>query len=114
MGDAVTDELDDLAAEPDDDAPQTDEAGDSDHGWPDADTYDGPCVGGPYAGRSASSRFPRGFLLVDRPRGRAGVYAYAGTVFICQGEASPLDDDGRWTAAESDEYDVIAYDDGVP
>jgi hypothetical protein len=109
MGNTVMtdDELDDLAAEPDDDAQPLDG---TDHGWADADTYDGPCVGGPYAGRPASSRFPRGFLLVDRPHGRAWVYAYAGNVFMCQGEASPLDEVGRWTAAESGDYDVIAYD----
>jgi hypothetical protein len=29
---------------------------------------------------------------------------------MCQGEASPLDEVGRWTAAESGDYDVIAYD----
>lgn len=107
MSDEQLDELDDLAAEPDDTYVPDVSADDDDD---DDVTYDGVCADGPYAGKRASSRFPRGFLLVDRPRRRVWVYAYAGGVFT-SGPARVLDNDARWLAADGDEYDVVAYDD---
>lgn len=106
------DELDDLAAEPD--VVDMDDVDEPDYD-DDEDTYTAACAGGPYAGRTATSRCPKGFLLVDRPTRRAWLYDFGQSgdvaVFVCRAStAMPLDDDARWRAATDLDYDVIAYE----
>jgi hypothetical protein len=76
-------------------------------------TYDYACLGGPLEGQRVISRFPDGFLLVEKPTGLAWLY-----------DRSQVDDP-RWmmrdgspfiwdtvrshAAAEGNTYDVIAY-----
>src|ERR1700752_1072356 len=38
--------------------------------------YIGQCVGGPMDGQQGESRFPKGFVLIDRPNSAAWVYDY--------------------------------------
>jgi hypothetical protein len=101
-------ELDDTGAEPDDSEPAP--AGNDD----DEDTavVTGVCQGGPYHGCRITSRYPKGFLLVDKARSRAYVYDHDGAVtFLCRDpQGAPLDDAGRWRAAEEPAYDVLALD----
>lgn len=108
--DDMSGELDEDAADPDD----TTEPGpaETDDDADDTDTI-GTVRGGPYDGRTVTSRYPKGFLLADKARRLAYVYDYDGAgSFICRAAAGvPLDDDGRWRAAEGSTYDVIAYDD---
>lgn len=111
-------ELDDTAAELDDaDLTDPDAAAGPDTGEP--ERYTGTCVGGPYHGTTMTSRYPKGFLLVDRPSNTAWIYDYGNApaaVFTCRDTAgATLDEAGRWRAAEEATYDVIAYDtDPVP
>ncbi len=109
-------DLDDLAAELDDD--DNDPAGDDAQAErPEALHYHaGLVVGGPqpYPGRLLVSRFPSGVLLADRPSGTAWVLDYdpAAGVYRCRDDAgAPLDEAGRWRAAEGPTYEVRAYDD---
>lgn len=70
----------------------------------------GRAQGGPLDGQTVSSRFPKGFLLVDKANGHAWVYAWNGIVFIVQdSEPRELIDELRWETAEGSEYDVMAY-----
>jgi hypothetical protein len=62
-------------------------------------------------GLTGQSRYPKGFVLVDKPNGVAVVYDYKDGDFIAR-EPVVLDDGKRWSAAESDGWDVRAYDDG--
>ena len=80
--------------------------------------YSGPCIGGPMDGRDGMSRFPSGFLLVDRPTQTCWVYDWnpgdrSFTVRAAAGE--PLVEDrgaakNRYRAAEEPEFDVIAWE----
>lgn len=106
-------ELDDTAAELDDtDQAQPDDPPETDP----PQRYSGKCIGGLYHGRTMISRYPKGFLLVDRPSDTAWVYDLTPLpfpTFVCRDPAgAPLDESGRWRAAEEATYDVIAYDDG--
>lgn len=112
-------ELDDLAAEPDTCDPEA--AADGDTTAADCPVYySGDCYGGPYDMLRVTSRYPRGFLLVDKPDRICWIYDYADGRFTCrdpQGAgdrreplAWPLDDVRRWQAADSDSWDVRAYD----
>jgi hypothetical protein len=106
-------ELDDTAAEPDSNYLAEPEVDDDE---PDPPVFTGMCVGGPYNDRTITSRFPGGFVLVDRVRNRAWVYVAGKSpdgvaVFVCRDPAGAvLDEAGRWRAAESADYDVIVYD----
>lgn len=74
------------------------------------DYYVGRVQGGPLDDTLASSRFPKGFLLVNKPAGKAWIYDWNGEVFLCrEPEGLDLDDTKRWDAAEGSEYDVRAY-----
>ncbi|WP_157239515.1 hypothetical protein [Catenuloplanes japonicus] len=75
--------------------------------------YEAACMGGPLHGQIQLSRFPAGFVLVDKPRHMAWVYRWDGSVWRVDpgGHAG----DNRWYsevgalhAALGDEYDVIA------
>lgn len=114
---SVTDEalLGDLAAELDDEDndPTGDDAGadDAEPGrWYAGLVDDGPP---PYNGKLIVSRFPKGVLLVSKPRQRAWVLDFdaAGGLYRCRDAAgSPLDFNGRWRAAEEPNYEVRAFD----
>jgi len=92
------------------------------HEVPENPLYSGVCVGGPLNGQDASSRFPKGFLLCDRPGKKAWLYDYLpgdalgptpGKFLIRIAEGVELIEDpaapkNRWRAAEEAEFDVIA------
>lgn len=74
---------------------------------------EGHCHGGPMDGQVGQSRFPKGFLLVDKENSLAWVYdwdANAGHFEVRDDDAQPLDEAGRYRAAEEQEYDVRAVD----
>lgn len=76
--------------------------------------YTGQVVGGPWARKYVTVRCPGGFLLVDRPRKLVWIYDRRDNGdFKLRGQgAQRLNDEGRWTAAESDDFDVRALDPG--
>lgn len=107
-------DLDDLAAELDDDTDDTAAAAA-------ADPYTAPTFYGgiiddgppPYPGKLMFSRFPRGVLLVDTMAARAWVLDFdaAGGRYRCRNASgAPLDEAGRWRAAEEPDYEVRAFD----
>jgi hypothetical protein len=101
----------DLAAELDDQPdPTLIDDGDEDDG--DADLYDGPVHGGPWDGRHAQSRFPRGFLLIDRVADQVWIYDRGDDGAFTARSDTPMavDDAKRWRAAEEDEYDILVPD----
>lgn len=76
--------------------------------------YQGLAVGGPYDGQKVISRNPKGFVLVDKPNSRAWVYDFQGDRFVAR-EGDTFDPYKGWRAAESDGWDVLAFDpEGVP
>jgi hypothetical protein len=76
--------------------------------------WEGICRGGPLDGQPGASRFPAGFLLVDKPRRLCWVYDWLAGRFYARTEApEPLREEGprnRWRAAEEARYDVRAFD----
>lgn len=91
--------------------------------------YTGICVGGPMDGLEGQSRFEKGFVLLDDPRGFAWVYDYhdgaipgfeatqnaslaSSPRFIAR-EQAILSRDKAAKAAAEDKYDVRAYDSEV-
>lgn len=86
-----------------------------------AEFNEGVCRGGPLDGKTAVSRFPKGFLLVDKPNNRAWIYEWG---FPGEGEFAVRDADGmelisdgsapmnRFRAAEERSYDVLALGGG--
>lgn len=76
--------------------------------------YEGLCFGGPIHGEIFVSRFPKGFLLVDRPNDKCWIYDWdsASSCFQVRDEvAMPVLTEGvknRYRAAEESNYDVIA------
>lgn len=130
MTDAVADETEaeiaDLAAEPDDapgattgDTMPDDTGDDSDDQG--GDLFTGLCHGGPWNGRTASSRYPAGFLLIDTARDLLWIYDYtaATRTYVARTDAgAAVHDDGpdnRWRAADESAYDVRVIDpDGDP
>lgn len=71
----------------------------------------GMCRGGPRDGEEAVSRFPKGFLLVDKPSGVCWIYDWAQDVpvFNCRRDTGyELDHNRRIKAAEQFDYDVVA------
>lgn len=73
-------------------------------------------MGGPLDGRRAVSRFPRGFLLVDKPAGTCWLYDWADDRFVARNaEPQPVQDgpadgpgDSRYRAAAEADFDVLA------
>jgi hypothetical protein len=111
----LDDELEDLAAELDDE--DHDPAADDEAAGPvePARFYTGMCEGGPapYPGKLLVSRFPSGVLLVDSVAARAWVFDLdeAGGLYRCRNDSgSNLDEAGRWRAAEGATYEVRAFD----
>ncbi len=108
-------DLEDLAAELDHEpGPETggepgDEPGEGDC----KALWAGEVVGGPYDGRWLISRFGDGVLLVDKESGRAWLHdrdRERGCWVCRRPEGEPLWAEGRWRAAESDTWEVRAFD----
>ena len=91
--------------------------------------WSGPCWGGPLDTQEMVSRYPMGFLLVDRPAGRCWLYDWKDPGFLVRvADGYPLENDpdapkNRFRAADEAEYDVVAApwiggdddgDDGTP
>ena len=82
----------------------------------------GLCEGGPLNGLIAASRFPKGFLLVNRAAGEVAIYEWDPQACIFAVRRDELDrwqlpeltddtaDKNRYRAAIEPNYDVIAYD----
>lgn len=81
--------------------------------------YTGRCVGGPLDGQVVESRFPKGFVLVDKNADLAWLYDYTeaqpkpgGEIFSTfqarEADGRTLDHEKRIAAAEHSEYDVRA------
>ncbi|WP_341719925.1 hypothetical protein QQG74_09565 [Micromonospora sp. FIMYZ51] len=76
--------------------------------------HEGVCLGGPLDGHPAVSRFPKGFLLVDKPAGVCWIYEWQPDrgVFTVRDEMpEPAYTEGpknRYRAAEEANYDVLA------
>lgn len=81
---------------------------------PDTVTYWGMCHGGPLEGKEAVSRFPKGFLLVDKATNRCWIYDYdkeQHTFSARQEEPMEVQTEGeknRYRAALEPNYDVLA------
>lgn len=77
---------------------------------------EGQCVGGPLDGHRAVSRYPRGFLLVDKPAGLCWLYDWRDGTFVARSqEPTPVQDgpadepgDSRYRAAAEGDFDVLA------
>ena len=79
--------------------------------------YRGRCAGGPLDGEEGISRFPKGFLVVNRPAKQVAIYDYAEALGVFEVR---LDANGNWRlleifagrvrAAMESTYDVVAYD----
>lgn len=75
--------------------------------------WEGPCRGGPMDGQTGQSRFSNGFLLADKPNGRAWIYDWNEKTqeFVCRDAVGDtLDEAGRRKAANGLTYDVRAVD----
>lgn len=73
--------------------------------------YRGICIGGPYAGDFAESRFPKGFLLVDKVNNQCWVYDWQPNMEffkVRQEEPMQVSLEGRMRAANEFTYDVVA------
>jgi hypothetical protein len=72
--------------------------------------YEGRCVGGPLDGEAAASRYPTGFVLADKPAGKAWIYDRAGdgTFAVREADGRRLDPRRATAAAIGEEYDVVA------
>jgi hypothetical protein len=69
------------------------------------------CVGGPLDGREAASRFPKGFLLVDKSNGQCWLYdADADKWVLRDGYPQVWDPQRSYSAADGSDYDVRALD----
>jgi hypothetical protein len=70
---------------------------------------EGRCHGGPLDGLVRISRYPDGFLLGDKPTGRAWFYDWRdGAFHVRDPEPQPLTDALAVSTAMGDEYDVLA------
>lgn len=76
--------------------------------------YTGPCYGGPLDGKEMTSRFPKGFLLVDKQANECWLYDWFGSASAFKvRQEEPMEcktegDKNRYRAAEESEFDVIA------
>lgn len=70
----------------------------------------GQCQGGPLDGKSAASRLPHGFVLVDKAAETIWVYQHNGTVFIVDDVAGePYAKETVDNYAEGGTFDVLAW-----
>jgi hypothetical protein len=112
--DTETDEGADLVAELDDDPDPAFEAGPEDDEEP-LPVYAGTCHDGPWDGRQIQVRFPKGFLLVDKPNAQVWIYDRheGGDFYARTPDPRALLEDGpynRWRAAEEPNYDLLVVD----
>lgn len=73
--------------------------------------FNGLCVGGPFDGQPGQSRYPYGFLLVDRPHRKVWHYNYhpAGHNFVVQNpDGDPEDVEYRHRILTEFRFDVRA------
>lgn len=76
--------------------------------------FKGNCHGGPIDGQEAVSRFPKGFLLVDKPADHCWIYEWDAekeSFYVRQQEPMISLTEGpknRYRAAEEGNYDVLA------
>lgn len=69
----------------------------------------GICRGGPLAGEEWGSRFPKGFLLVDKQAGQCWIYEWDDPEFRVRDEVpAAVSREGRLRAAMESSYDVVA------
>lgn len=77
--------------------------------------YEGLCFGGPMNGEVGISRFPKGFLLVNKAANECWIYewdANSKSFTVRNEQPMPVDFDGRIRAASESEYDVLAVGNG--
>lgn len=73
--------------------------------------FTGLCIGGPMQGEEGESRFPKGFVLVDKPNGLAWIYDWDSESETFQArEEVVYDPEKAFGAAEGIDYDVRALD----
>lgn len=76
--------------------------------------YEGICFGGPLHGQEQVSRFPKGFLLIDKPANKCWIYRWnSETSTFTANEEEGVQvltegPDNRYRAAQESDYDVIA------
>jgi hypothetical protein len=103
----------DLAAELDDEPDPA--LVDGDPGEPEEPlpVYTGTCHDGPWDGLKLSIRYPKGFLLIDRPSVQVWIYDRhedTGDFYARTPDPKALLEDGernRWRAAEEPNYDLL-------
>jgi len=67
------------------------------------------CEGGPLDGQEIDSRYPMGFLLVDKPNGQCWLYERLEEIWVLRnGYPQPWDREKSWEAALGQEFDVRA------
>lgn len=77
-------------------------------------SYEGECHGGPLNGQTIVSRFPKGFLLVDKPANHCWIYEWDESISSFQvRQEEPMEcqtsgEKNRYRAADEFNYDVIA------
>lgn len=75
---------------------------------------EGICHGGPLDGQTVAIGCPDGFLLADKPTGRAWIYDHRdGAFHLREPEPRQLDADRALAAAMSEAFDVVALPEGV-
>lgn len=77
--------------------------------------YEGICFGGPMNGEIGISRYPKGFLLVDKAADKCWVYEWnadAGCFTARDDEPMSVSHEGRIRAATESDYDVLAVGNG--
>ncbi len=75
----------------------------------------GLCRGGPCDGQEVESRFPDGFLAVERQKRKVWIYdrnPETGEFVARRPIADTLNDELRWRAASEPHYDVRAVETG--
>lgn len=69
----------------------------------------GMCLGGPMDRQEGESRFPKGFILVDKSSNKCWVYAWKNSKFVAKEvEGRTLYHDLRVKAGHEHDYDVRA------
>jgi hypothetical protein len=81
--------------------------------------YTAWCVGGLFDRQRWTSRFPKGFMVVNRPAGEIVIYDAVDGAWVAREENGSwklpeISDENapknRWRAALEPNYDVVAYD----